>query len=66
MAKEGKKTMAQKIDGLKSEFKKITFLDKETTAKQTTAVVIVSVVLAVVIAVIDMIFKHGVDILVNL
>ena len=58
--------MAQKIDGLKSEFKKITFLDKETTAKQTTAVVIVSVVLAVVIAVIDMIFKHGVDILVNL
>jgi preprotein translocase subunit SecE len=66
VAKEGKKTMAQKIDGLKSEFKKISFLDKETVRKQTTAVVIASIVLAVVIAVIDMIFKHGVDILVNL
>ena len=51
---------------LKSEFKKIAFLDKETVRKQTTAVVIASIVLAVIIAVIDMIFKHGVDILVNL
>jgi preprotein translocase subunit SecE len=66
VAKEGKKAVTGKFDGLKKEFKKITFLDKETTVKQTTAVCVVSVVLAVIIAVIDLVCRHGVDILGNL
>ena len=39
--------------GLQAEFKKIIWPDKKTLAKQTTAVVVVSVVLGAVIAVID-------------
>ena len=63
---EEKKVKSGRFAGLKTEFDKIVWADPKDVSKQTTAVVIVSVVLAVVIAVIDMIFKHGVDILVNL
>jgi preprotein translocase subunit SecE len=66
MAKEGKKTMSDRIKGLKTEWSRITFLGRNTVIRQTTATVIVSLVLGLVIAVLDMLFKHGVDILVNL
>lgn len=52
--------------GLNSEFKKIIWPDKMTLAKQTVAVVSVSVVLGVVIAIIDFLAQHGVDFLVGL
>lgn len=39
--------------GLKSEFKKIIWLDNKTVAKQTTAVVAVTLVLGVIISVLD-------------
>ena len=52
--------------GLKAEFKKIIWPTKESLAKQTTAVVIVSVVVGLVITVMDFFIQHGVDILVNL
>ena len=39
---------------------------KESLAKQTTAVVIVSVVVGLIIAVLDFFIQHGVDILVKL
>ena len=47
--------------GVKTEFKKITWPDKSSLTKQTTAVVVVSALLAILIAVIDMIVKYGVD-----
>ena len=52
--------------GLKSEFRKIIWPDKKSLARQSAAVVAVSVVLGLIIAVLDTIFKYGVDILVNL
>ena len=52
--------------GLSREFKKIIWPDKMTVAKQTTAVVVVSVILGAVIALLDFMVQYGVDILVNL
>ena len=52
--------------GLKAEFKKIIWPTKESLAKQTTAVVIVSVVVGLIITVMDFFIQHGVDFLVNL
>ncbi len=54
------------VDGLKAEFRKIIWPDQKTLVKQTGAVVAVSIVLGVVIAVLDFIFQYGVDILVNM
>ena len=51
--------------GLQAEFKKIIWPDKKTLAKQTTAVVTVSVVLGAVIAVSYAILKYGIDLLVR-
>ena len=51
--------------GLKAEFRKIIWPDKETLAKQTAAVVSVSVVLGAIIAVIDFLVQNGVDLLVR-
>ena len=48
------------------EFKKIIWPDKMTLAKQTAAVVSVSVALGALIAVLDFVLQHGVEILVNL
>lgn len=51
--------------GLQAEFKKIIWPDRKTLAKQTTAVVAVSVVLGALIAVIDVILRYGIDLLVK-
>ena len=51
--------------GLSREFKKIIWPDKMTLAKQTTAVVSVSVVLGIIIAIVDFIAQYGVDLLVK-
>ena len=52
--------------GLKAEFSKIIWPDKKSLTRQTAAVVDVSVILGLIIAVLDVILKYGVDILVNL
>ena len=52
------------IKGLKSEFKKIIWPDKKTLTKQTIAVVAWSVVLGVVIAVLDLVMKFGLNIII--
>ena len=49
---------------LKAEFKKIIWPDKASAAKQTTAVLIVSVMLGVIIKIIDMIIQLGLDFIV--
>ena len=63
---ENEKTQKKSwFKGLQAEFKKIIWPDKKTLAKQTTAVVAVSVVLGAVIAVIDAILRYGIDFLVK-
>lgn len=52
--------------GLKAEFQKIIWPDKKSLARQTTAVIAVSVVLGFIIALLDTIIQYGVDFLVNL
>ena len=52
--------------GLKKEFNKIIWPGKLELARQTVEVVSVSVVLGVIIALLDFMIQHGVDILVNL
>lgn len=52
--------------GLKAEFQKINWLDRDKLVRQTIAVVIVSVILGIIIAVIDMLLQYGVDFLVKL
>ena len=51
--------------GVKAEFKKIIWPDKKTLAKQTAAVVTVSVALGAIISVIDFIVQNGIDLLVR-
>ena len=68
-AKKEKAKAAKKpgfFKGLKSEYKKISWPDKESLFKQSVAVVCVSFVVGVVIAVLDMIMKYGVDFLTSL
>lgn len=51
------------LDGVKAEFKKISWPDKQSLWKQSVAVVCVSIVLGLVIAVIDAILKYGISFL---
>ena len=51
--------------GLKAEFKMVIWPDKKTLARQTTAVVAVSVILGALIAVIDVILRYGIDLLIK-
>lgn len=64
----GENTKTQKqswFKGLKAEFNKIVWPDKNTLAKQTTAVVAVSVVLGALISVVDALLRYGIDFLVK-
>ncbi len=61
-----KKTWSDRWEGLKTEFRKIAWADRSTVGHQTTAVVIVSVILALIIVCFDMVIQYGVDKLVNL
>jgi len=47
--------------GLKAEFKKISWPDKNTLVKQTVVVTISTVVLGVIIALLDMVIQYGVN-----
>ncbi|WP_455715148.1 preprotein translocase subunit SecE [Anaerosporobacter sp.] len=49
------------FSGVKSEFKKIIWPDKQTLAKQSAAVVTMSVVVGVVIAIVDVVIQYGID-----
>lgn len=52
--------------GLKAEFSKIIWPTKESLARQTTAVVVVSVIVGLIIAILDTAIQYGVNVLVNL
>lgn len=63
-----KKTAAKPsfFKGVKAEFKKIVWPDKDSLLKQSVAVVCISVVLGAVIAVLDFLMQYGVDFLTSL
>ena len=62
----GKKTQTESwFKGLNREFKKIVWPDQMTVAKETAAVVSVSVVLGAIIAVVDFFAQYGVDLLIK-
>lgn len=46
---------------LKAEFKRIIWPDKDTVIKETTAVVVVTVILGAIIALLDFVIKFGID-----
>ena len=50
--------------GLKSEFKKISWPDKETLVKESAAVIVVTVILGFVIALVDMAIEYGVNLII--
>lgn len=54
-----------KIKTLKAEFNKVIWPDKNTLAKQTAAVISVSVILGAIITVVDVIVKYCIDFLVK-
>ncbi|MFR4351733.1 MAG: preprotein translocase subunit SecE [Roseburia sp.] len=53
------------FNGLSAEFRKIIWPDKKSLARQTTAVIVVSVVMGLVIALMDFLIQYGVDFLVG-
>jgi preprotein translocase subunit SecE len=54
------------IKGLKAEFHKISWTSRDDVTKQTIAVVVVSVVLGLLIALIDFILQSGINFLVSI
>ena len=52
--------------GVKAEFKKIVWPDRHETLKQSVAVVAISVVVGVIIALIDYVVKYGVNFLTSI
>ncbi len=62
---EEKTSKPKFFDGVKAEFKKITWPDRELLLKQSAAVVGISIVLGGIIAVLDMILQYAVDFLVK-
>ena len=49
--------------GLKSEFKKISWPDKETLVKESAAVIVITIILGIVIALVDMAVNSGVNLI---
>ena len=50
-----------RLQGLKAEFRRIIWQDKETITKETTAVVVSTVILGIIIALLDLLIKTGLD-----
>ena len=61
-----KQTRPRFFKGVKSEFKKISWPDKKSTLKQSVAIVIISVVVGVIIAVLDYLIQYGVNFLTSI
>jgi len=61
-----KKASPSFFKGVKSEFKKIIWPDRQATIKQSIAVVAISVVVGVIIAILDYIVKYGVNFLTSI
>ncbi len=66
MAQEENSRFKNWTEGLKAEFHKIIWPTRDDIQKETTAVVVVSVIMGALIALIDFLVQHGVDWLINL
>ena len=66
MGKTEKTPISEWFKGVVQEFKKISWTDRKTVTRQTIAVVSVSVVLGLIIALMDWMIQHGVDFLLGL
>ena len=65
MSDKTKKTgIKEWFRGLRAEFNKITWPDRETLTRETTTVTVVSIILGVIIATLDMIIQYGISFLV--
>lgn len=53
------------FQGLQSEFKKIIWVDNNTLAKQTVAVTVITIVVAVIVSVMDSAILEGINLLVK-
>lgn len=51
--------------GLKSEFSKIIWPDKESLAKQSMAVIVTTVIIGVIVSILDSVVKYGIDLLIK-
>ncbi len=60
------KTKTSFFKGVKAEFKKISWPDKQTTLKQSVVVVAISVVVGFIIAALDFVIQHGVNFLTSI
>ena len=60
-AEKTAKAKGGRIQALKAEFNRIIWPDKDTVDKETTAVVIVTVILGAIIALLDFVIKTGLD-----
>ncbi len=65
VSKKEKSRMQSWMDGMKAEFHKIIWPNKEDLAKQTGVVIVVSVLLGALIAVVDVVMQYGVDFLIK-
>ena len=54
------------LEGIKQEYKKISWTDRKSVTKQTIAVVSVSVVVGLMIAIMDWMIQYGVDFILGL
>ncbi len=61
-----KQTNSGFFAGVKSEFKKISWPDRQSTLKQSVAVVSISVIMGLIIAVLDYVISYGVNFLTSL
>ena len=61
-----KQTKTSFTQGLKSEYKKITWPDRQSTLKQSAAVAVTTIILGIIIALLDYVVKYGVDFLIKL
>ena len=60
-----KKQKKSWFKGLKAEFAKIIWPDQKTLTKETAAVVILSVVIGVIISIVDLVVRFGIEFLVK-
>ena len=61
-----KKARPSFFKGVKSEFKKISWPDRQSTVKQSVVVVAISVVVGLIIAVLDVVIQYGVNFLTSI
>ena len=66
MANSDSNSKAKWFDGLKAEFRKIIWPNRDDLIKKTGTVTIVSIVLGVIIAILDFLIQNGIDVLLGL